>query len=306
MEPVLLIMAAGMGSRYGGNKQLDPVTAEGDIIMDFSLYDAYRAGFRKAVFVIKREMEDVFREHLEQRAGRFFDTRCVFQELTDIPAGFSVPEGRVKPWGTGHAVYAARDVVDAPFAVINADDYYGAEAFRMIYDFLSEKAGPSRHCMVGFRIENTLSENGTVSRGICREENGVLTGIEEHLEVGRDKSGEYAGKITGIGADGIRRVIDEKDPVSMNFWGFGREFMGSVEKRFEQELGSIIEKDPLKGEFYLPFCIDSDIREKKCTVEVLRSDDRWFGVTYSDDKAYVMEKFREMKERGKYPHDLWK
>lgn len=302
MEPILVIMAAGMGSRYGGNKQLDEVTDQGDIIMDFSLYDAYQAGFRRVAFVIKRDFEEVFKSHIEAGAGKLFETHYVYQQLDDLPSGFEVPEGRVKPWGTGHAVLAARSVIDAPFAVINADDFYGREAFRLVYDYLSRNADREHNCMIGFRIENTLSENGTVSRGICRSENGVLTDIEEHFEVGRDSE---LGVITGLNGADLKVAIKDGTPVSMNLWGFGREFMDVMVRDFIPALERILAENPIKGEFYLPTPIRNQIESGESSFAVLTTDDKWFGVTYKEDKPEVVARLKEMKDNGTYPERLW-
>ncbi len=302
MEPILVIMAAGMGSRYGGNKQLDEVTDQGDIIMDFSLYDAYQAGFRRVAFVIKRDFEEVFKSHIEAGAGKLFETHYVYQQLDDLPSGFEVPEGRVKPWGTGHAVLAARSVIDAPFAVINADDFYGREAFRLVYDYLSRNADREHNCMIGFRIENTLSENGTVSRGICRSENGVLTDIEEHFEVGRDSE---LGVITGLNGADLKVAIKDGTPVSMNLWGFGREFMDMMARDFIPALERILAENPIKGEFYLPTPIRNQIESGESSFAVLTTDDKWFGVTYKEDKPEVVARLKEMKDNGTYPERLW-
>ena len=302
MEPILVIMAAGMGTRYGGNKQLDEVTDQGDIIMDFSLYDAYQAGFRRVAFVIKRDFEEVFKSHIEAGAGKLFETHYVYQQLDDLPSGFEVPEGRVKPWGTGHAVLAARSVIDAPFAVINADDFYGREAFRLVYDYLSRNADREHNCMIGFRIENTLSENGTVSRGICRSENGVLTDIEEHFEVGRDSE---LGVITGLNGADLKVAIKDGTPVSMNLWGFGREFMDVMARDFIPALERILAENPIKGEFYLPTPIRNQIESGESSFAVLTTDDKWFGVTYKEDKPEVVARLKEMKDNGTYPERLW-
>jgi len=301
MEPILVIMAAGMGSRYGGNKQLDAITAEGDIIMDFSLYDAYEAGFRRVCFIIKHDFEDVFKAHIESGAGKKYEVHYAFQELSDLPEGFSVPEGRTKPFGTGQAVLAARNIIDAPFAVINADDYYGKEGFKKIYDFLTTKADASHNCMVGFEIKNTLSENGTVSRGICRAENGLLTGIEEHLKVAE----EADGSVTDTLSDGSKVVIPSDSPVSMNLWGFGFEYMKALEDGFKDALPAIMESNPLKGEYYIQTPINKQIADGSATYEVLSSSDKWFGVTYKEDKPDVVAKFAELKANGTYPKNLW-
>lgn len=305
MEPILVIMAAGMGSRYGGNKQLDQITEQGDIIMDFSLYDAYQAGFRRVCFIIKHDFEEIFRKHIEKGAGKIYETYYAFQDINDLPEGFSVPDGRTKPWGTGHAVLSASKFIDAPFAVINADDYYGKEGFEKIYNFLTSKADAAHNCMVGFQIENTLSENGTVSRGICSSKDGKLLDIVEHLKVGKEKNGEYEGQITDTLPDGSKLVIPSAAPVSMNLWGFAAEYMQVLEDGFKQALGDIIENNPMKGEYYIQSPINKQIAEGSCSYEVLTSADKWFGVTYKEDKPDVVAKFAELKATGKYPMELF-
>ena len=301
MEPILVIMAAGMGSRYGGNKQLDRITDQGDIIMDFSLYDAYQAGFRRVCFIIKHDFEDIFKEHIEKGAGKKYEVYYAFQEGTDLPEGFTFPEGRTKPWGTGQAVLSARNIIDAPFAVINADDYYGKEGFVKIYDFLTTKADASHNCMVGFEIEKTLSENGTVSRGICTAKNGLLTGIVEHLMVGREPDGT----VTDTKEDGSKEVIPADSPVSMNLWGFGAEYMTVLEAGFVKALGRIMEENPMRGEYYIQTPINQQIADGSATYEVLTSSDKWFGVTYKEDKPDVVAKFAALKADGTYPLNLW-
>ena len=301
MEPILVIMAAGMGSRYGGPKQIDPITPEGDIIMDFSLYDAYQAGFRRVAFIIKADFEETFKAHIEGRAGKLFETHYALQELSDLPSGYTAPEGRTKPWGTGHAVLSARDYIDAPFAVINADDYYGQEAFEKIYKFLSESADATHHCMVGFKIENTLSANGSVARGLCEVTDGYLSDIEEHSDVIR----EADGVIRATNSKGTRHDVPDGHSVSMNLWGFGTEFLGIMKDGFPAALDVIMEQNPMKGEYFLPYCIDTEVKAGRATVAVLHSSDKWFGVTYKEDKEEVSEKFAEMKAAGKYPKELW-
>mgnify|MGYP002640265426 FL=1 len=305
-EPVLVVMAAGMGSRYGGNKQIDPITDQGDIIMDFSLYDAWKAGFKKVVFVIRRDFQEAFEAHIAPGAGTKLETVCVYQEMSDIPEGFQVPEGRTKPWGTGHAILTARDVIDGPFAVINADDYYGTKAFGIIYDYLKDHSSPDHYCMVGYQIENTLSDNGTVNRGICQTEKGLLTDVEEHFELGRNKDGEYAGKITGLDESGNMDVIPDGTPVSMNLWGFSKEYIGVMKEGFKNFLRTDVAENPMKAEFLLHHCADLQIKKGEATIKVLPTDDKWFGVTYKEDKPEVVKKFRAMKEQGIYPQDLWK
>lgn len=301
MEPILVIMAAGMGSRYGGPKQIDPITSEGDIIMDFSLYDAYQAGFRRVAFIIKADFEEKFKAHIESRAGKLFKTYYLHQEVTDIPNGYEVPEGRTKPWGTAHAVLAARNIIDAPFAVINADDYYGQEAFQKIYSFLSTAADGTHHAMVGFKIENTLSLNGSVARGICEEKDGYLADIEEHKDVIREEDGI----IRGTNTKDVRHEIADGSPVSMNLWGFSLEFLKVMNDSFPAALDRIMVENPTKGEYYLPACIDKEVKEGRATVKILESRDKWFGVTYKEDKEDVVRKFAEMKDEGKYPRQLW-
>ncbi len=301
MEPILLIMAAGIGRRYGGNKQFDRITDEGDIIMDFSLFDAYMAGFRRACFIIARDFEEEFKTHIESGAGRKFEVSYAFQDMNDIPEGFAIPEGRSKPWGTGHAALAARDIIDAPFAVINADDYYGREGFVKTFKFLTEKADASHNCMVGFELEKTLSENGAVSRGICKEKDGILTDIKEHLCVAR----EADGTVTDTFPDGRKEIIPHDSPVSMNLWGFGAEYMDVLKEGFKKGIGEIIRDNPLKGEYYIQSPIPDQISGGFATFEMLKSTDRWFGVTYKEDRPLVAARLKELKDTGFYPRRLW-
>ena len=312
MEPILVIMAAGMGSRYGGNKQLDQITEQGDIIMDFSLYDAWQAGFRRICFIIKHDFEEVFKAHIENGAGKKYEVYYAFQEGTDLPDGYTLPEGRTKPWGTGQAVLSARDIIDAPFAVINADDYYGKEGFVKIYDFLINKADASHNCMVGFEVEKTLSENGTVSRGICKAKDGLLTDIVEHLKIAKEPElnedgtpNPLAGKVTDTYEDGTKEIIPSDSPVSMNLWGFGAEYMEVLKAGFIVALDRILVENPMKGEYYIQTPINSQIAEGSATYEVLTSSDKWFGVTYKEDKPEVVKKFASLKADGFYPEYLW-
>lgn len=310
-KPILIVMAAGMGSRYGGLKQMDPVGGNGELIIDFSLYDAWKAGFEKAVFVIKREMEPDFRAIMERGAAKKLNIEYVFQDLEDIPAGYGVPKGRVKPWGTGHAVLAARTVTEEPFAVINADDFYGAEAFQNIYDFLSctEDDEKYRYCMVGYRIENTLTENGYVARGVCiADGGGYLVDITERTKIQRNNGViQYLNEETAGSDVMISRWMDipEGTPVSMNLWGFTQSMMEELSRRFPVFLDRSLEENPLKGEYFLPFVVDELIGEEKATVKVLTSTEKWHGVTYREDKESVMDALSEMKHNGKYPYDLW-
>ncbi len=304
-EPVLIIMAAGMGSRYGGLKQIDPVGSDGEIIMDFSLYDAFMAGFKKAVFVIKREMEKDFRRLIDERAGRFMEVEYVFQELTDLPEGFILPEGRVKPWGTAHAVMACRNVVDGPFVVINADDYYGSTAFSLVYDFLTENEDDDKYrfCMAGYLLENTLTENGSVARGICEtDQNDYLTKVTERTKImwrGED--------IAFTEDDGATWTKLEKGTyVSMNVWGFSANMMKEMSARFPKELERIMKENPMKGEYFMPFVVSELLKEEKATVKVLPSREKWYGVTYKEDRETVVQALQSMKDKGLYPEKLWK
>ena len=304
-KPVLVIMAAGMGSRYGGLKQIDPVSEQGEIILDFSLYDAMMAGFEKVIFIIKEENEEDFRELIDERAGKHMEVKYAFQKLENLPEGYSVPEGRVKPWGTCHAVLSAAEYIDGPFAVINADDYYGPGAFQAIYEYL-EKAEDDekyRYCMVGYQLENTLTENGHVARGVCTvSEEGLLTDIVE-----RTKIMHRDGKIMFTEDDEKTwEELKKGTPVSMNFWGFTESFVDEMKKRFPAFLDRAMKENPLKGEYFLPGVVDQLIKEDKATVKVLKSADKWYGVTYKEDKQGVVDALQSMKDKGMYPDRLWK
>lgn len=291
-------MAAGMGSRFGGLKQIEPVSGKDEIILDFSLYDAMLAGFEKAVLVIKEENREIFEKLLENKAARFMDIKYAYQKLNDIPEGFKVPEGRVKPWGTGHAVLAAREVVDGPFAVINADDYYGQTAFQVMYDFL-EKSEKSHYTMVGYEIENTITENGSVARGVCHVEDGKLIEINE-----RTKIYPKDDKIV-FEEDGKLTELPKGTTVSMNFWGFTEEFMDELKEGFPKFLEKALKENPEKGEYFLPGVADRMIKEGKCDVTVLKSRDKWYGVTYKEDKEGVVAALQMMKDKGEYPEVLF-
>lgn len=302
-EPILVVMAAGMGSRYGGLKQMDPVGSNGELIIDFSLYDAWKAGFQKVIFVIKREMENEFRAMIEPKAGKKMDVAFAFQELTDVPDGFVIPDERVKPWGTGHAVLAARKETDAPFAVINADDFYGAQAFQSMYDFLKKAQDDEkyRYCMVGYLVENTLTENGHVARGICQADaQGLLQDIVERTKIQRNN-----GVIQYTENDKDWVDIPEGTLVSMNLWGFTPCMMEELAERFPSFLELSLKENPLKGEYFLPFVVDELIEEGKATVTVLKSTDKWQGVTYKEDKQSVVAALQLLKDQGVYPKELW-
>lgn len=303
-RPVLVIMAAGMGSRYGGLKQIDPVDENGHIIMDFSIYDAKRAGFEKVIFIIKKENEDSFRETVGNRVSRYMEVVYAYQEIEDIPAGYEVPEGRVKPWGTAHAVYSCKDLIDGPFAVINADDYYGREAFELIYDYLSTHQDDDkyRYTMVGYQLGNTVTDNGHVSRGICdMNEKGELRSIHERTRI--EKQG---GGIAYTEDDGQTWVQVPADTiVSMNMWGFSKSILGEIEDGFKTFLDEGLKSNPMKCEYYLPSVVSSLLESDRATAAVLKSADKWYGVTYKEDKPVVVAAIQRMKEEGLYPNGLW-
>ena len=299
--PKLVIMAAGMGSRFGGLKQMEPVDREGHSIIDFSMYDARRAGFRDLVFIIKREHEALFRERIGTRMERFFHVEYVYQELTDIPAGYSVPDGRVKPWGTGQAVACCRNVLHGPFAVVNSDDFYGRTAFSTIYEFL--RTNDDEHCyaMVGYRVRNTVTEFGSVARGVCEIEDGMLTGVTERTKIfkkGADaeytEDGEHFFPLAG---DTI---------VSMNLWGFSARVLDELWARMGAFLTEAMKTNPLKCEYFLPFVVNEQLADKSASVQVLPCEETWYGVTYREDLASVKEAVARMKAEGIYTEELWK
>lgn len=303
-KPVLVIMAAGMGSRYGGLKQIDPVDEQGHIIMDFSIFDAKRAGFEKVVFIIKKENEADFKAAIGDRMSKIVEVAYVFQNLNNLPEGYSVPEGRVKPWGTGHAILSCLDEVDGPFAVINADDYYGSHAFQMAYDFLSqnEDGDTYSYMMVGYKLENTLTDNGHVARGVCvTDEEGHLVKINERTHIEKREGG--AAYTEDDGKTWVE--IPEGSTVSMNMWGFSASILKELKDRFAKFLDENLEGNPLKCEYFLPFVVDELLTEKKATVKVLKSMDKWYGVTYKEDKPVVVAAIQKLKDEGLYPQKLW-
>ena len=303
-KPVLVIMAAGMGSRYGGLKQIDPVDDDGHIIMDFSMYDARKAGFEKVIFIIKRELEADFKERVGNRISRYMDVSYVYQELADLPEGYEVPEGRVKPWGTAHAVLSCIDQIEGPFAVINADDYYGQEAFQLIYDYLAshEDDDKYRYTMVGYHLGNTVTDNGHVARGICdMNENGELIAIHERTRIEKRDDG-----IAYTEDDGQTWTYVPADTtVSMNMWGFTRSILEEIRDGFPEFLDHGLKTNPMKCEYFLPAVVSDLLGEEKATVAVLTSVDKWYGVTYKEDKPVVVAAIRKMKEEGRYPEHLW-
>ena len=302
-DVTLVIMAAGMGSRYGGLKQIDPVGPSGEIILDYSVYDAVKAGFTKVIFVIKHEIEEDFKAIVNGRFDSKIKVEYAYQDINNLPEGFSVPEGRVKPWGTGHAVLSCKGMIDGPFAVINADDYYGAGTFKLIYDELKKENNMTdkyNFCMVGFKIENTLTENGTVARGVCRtDENGYLTDIVE-----RTKIAKRDGKIMFTEDEENWTEIPFGSTVSMNCWGFSTEMMDELENRFAACLDSNRD-NLLKCEYFLPFVVDDLLKEKKAEVKVLSTSEKWYGVTYKEDKQPVKDALMQKVASGMYPEKLW-
>lgn len=300
-QPVLVVMAAGMGSRYGGLKQIDPLGPNGQIILDYSLYDARRAGFERVIFIIKPELEEAFEQAIGRKARQFMQVDYAYQTLETLPEDLAAPEGRVKPLGTGHAIWCAAKLIDAPFAVINADDFYGADAFAQIFDFLSrtEDDEKYRYCMVGYPVENTLTENGTVSRGVCTADaEGFLADIIERTKIAREADGVI--RFT----DGEGGEITEGTPVSMNLWGFTPSFTAELDSMLHEFFTGKLQTDLMKAEFYLPSAVDALIRAGRATAKVLTTSARWFGVTYQEDKPTVQAALRQMTEDGTYPAQM--
>lgn len=304
-ETSLVIMAAGIGSRFGGGiKQLEPVGPGGEIIMDYSIHDALEAGFNRIIFIIRKDLEKDFREIIGNRIEKIAPVSYAFQELSDLPEGYRLPEGRTKPWGTGQAVLCAKELVREPFLVINADDYYGKEAFRKMAAFLTKEKlrtpdGVLHGCMAGFVLKNTLSDSGTVTRGICRVTGeGLLRQVIETYEIRKE---------TGGIAQGVQKgepvILNQQSLVSMNMWGFSEDFLGILEKGFSEFLSSA-KLDPLKSEYLLPDIVDREIRNDRCTVRVLKTEDRWFGMTYQEDVPAVKEAIRRLIDEGQYPEKL--
>ena len=303
-KPVLVVMAAGMGSRYGGLKQIDPVDEYGNIIMDFSIFDAKEAGFEKVVFIIKKAIEKEFKENVGSRMEKRVETEYVFQELEKLPEGFAVPKDRVKPWGTAHAVLCCKDVIHGPFAVINADDYYGKQAVKEMYGQLTEHGDDEKYqyAMVGYRLNNTMTDNGYVARGVCStDERGKLVDIYERTRI--EKRGNDGAYTEDDGATWI--TLPGESVVSMNLWGFTESVFGELDRRFGAFLKRELPGNPLKCEYFLPFVVDELLKEDKAEVTVLQSKDRWYGVTYKEDKETVVNAIRELKGKGLYPETLW-
>ena len=299
MGVTLLVLAAGMGSRYGGLKQLDQLGPHGETMMDYSVFDAIRAGFDRAVFVIRRDFEQEFKERVGKRYAGHIKVEYAFQDRNDLPGGFKCPEGREKPWGTGHAVYAARELLNEPFVALNADDFYGRDSFAKAAKFLTDppKSDLIRGCICAYTLRNTLSEHGSVSRGICTEKAGLLTQVVENPKIRRD-NGRIVSEL-----DGKEYELVGDEPTSMNYWGFMPEFVGELEALFTQ----FLEKrgTELKSEFYLPFAVDALIHAGKARIDMLRSEASWFGITYREDRDGVCADLKKLADRGEYPEKLF-
>lgn len=299
-KPILVVLAAGMGSRYGGLKQIDPVGQSGEKIIDYSVYDAIDAGFERVVFIINHKIEKDFKELVGAEIEKHAEVRYAFQELTDLPAGVTIPADRQKPWGTSHAVYAARDLLDAPFAVINADDFYGREAYHQIYHFLTETAErEDEYCMIGYLVKNTVTDKGSVSRGVCETQEGYLTAIVERTKIESRKDG-----IVYLEDDQAYPLADDT-VVSMNLFGFKPSIVREIQNRIVGYLNEKLPANPLKCEYFLPATVDSLLKEGKATVKVLPTTEKWYGVTYHEDKAEVVAALKALAEQGKYPKSLW-
>ncbi|NLH63550.1 MAG: nucleotidyltransferase [Erysipelotrichaceae bacterium] len=300
-NPTLVILAAGMGRRYGGMKQIDGVGSHGEPIIEFSIYDAYQAGFRKVVLIIKREHEELFRKALTDRvAAGGMEVDFAYQDMTNIPEGFKVPEGREKPWGTTHALLACKGIVNEPFAIINADDFYGRDAYKVIYNYLTNGISDDHYAMVGFKCLNTLTANGTVTRGLCEEKDGNLSHIVEIQKIAlQNDHAVYED-------NGEWKPISDDALVSMNFWGFTPKIFDEMEPIFKDFLSRNIAVNPMKCEHVIPTAMGDLVTEGKVTVKMLLSSDKWFGVTYKEDKPDVVAKIQEKKNQGIYPDVLWK
>ena len=302
-EPILVIMAGGMGSRYGGPKQIDPVGDNGEIIIDFSAFDAIEAGFKRIIFITKKELEADMREIIGDKVAKHAEVKFVIQDLSIIPEGYTVPDGRTKPWGTGHAILCCIDEIDAPFAVINADDYYGKDAYVQIYQYLKNvpDEDAADYAMVGYLLENTVTDNGSVARGVCEvNENGYLTKITE-----RTKIMKYQGGIAFTEDEKEYTMLPDPCTVSMNFWGFTPRILKTLRDDFPAFLEKAAATNPMKGEYLLPSIVGDELAAGRCSVKVLTCRDKWYGVTYKEDKPQVVAALKALKDAGKYPHNFW-
>jgi len=300
MKPTLVIMAAGLGSRYGGLKQIDSVGPNGEIIIDYSLYDAKKAGFEQVIFIIKEENELKFEEAIGKRASKILDVKYAFQNLTDVPDGYKIPEGRSKPWGTTHAVLSARRLINGPFAAVNADDYYGPESFSLLYDFLVNPIGKENmmpFAMIGYKLGNTLTDYGSVARGVCSaDDENYLTEISERTNILKETGGAFY-----IDENNAKQTLDINSPVSMNMWGFPKDFITEAQKGFSQFLETELPKNSEKAEYYLPLVVNSLVEAKKASVKILETSDKWYGVTYKEDKPSVSDSLKKLHDAGVYP-----
>lgn len=303
-KPTLVVMAAGMGSRYGGLKQIDPIDNHGNLIIDFSIYDAVKAGFSKVVFVIKKAIEADFKASIGDRISKYIDVEYVYQELDKLPEGYEIPEGRTKPWGTAHAILCCKDVVDGPFAVINSDDYYGPTAYKLVYDHLVKEDKNDKYgiALIGYILRNTLTDNGSVARGICQVEDGKLVKIDERTQIEMD--GNDA-RYTEDGGE-TYTALSGDSVASMNMWGFNNCFLDELEKRFPIFLNTTAKENPLKSEFFLPITVDDMLKDNLASVDVYTAPDKWYGVTYAEDKPRVSAGIQSLKDKGVYPDKLWK
>lgn len=301
-EPILVVMAAGIGSRFGGLKQMTPFGLHGESLIDYSLYDALQVGFKRVIFIVNKRIHEDFRQIVGKHVERRMDVQYVMQELDDLPDGLTIPEGRIKPWGTGHAILACRDVIDAPFCAINGDDLYGRDALRQMYNYLSAGPEAGHYAMVAFSLMNTLSENGYVSRGVCKvNEQGNLDSIVETLHI----IPTIDGPMYTLDSQTYYR-LPEETIVSMNIWGLTPEFIGHLQEAFPAFHEEAMRTNPLKAELYLPNVIGDLLKQGKASVKVLQSQDRWFGVTNASDRPAVEEALRDLTARGIYPDGLWK
>lgn len=301
MKPTLFVLAAGMGSRYGGLKQLDGLGPNGETIMDHSIYDAIQSGFGKVVFVIRKDFEKDFREKILSKYENHIPVEVVFQSLDALPEGFTCPADRVKPWGTNHAVLMGKDVIKEPFAIINADDFYGRDSFSvMAKELMAMEGKKNQYCMVGFRVGNTMSESGTVARGVCVTKDGLLTDVVERTAIGYKEDG----RIAFTDENGVEQILAPETPVSMNLWGFTPDYFDYSEEYFKTFLSENIGN--LKAEFFIPLVVNELIKSGKATVKVLDTTSKWFGVTYAADRPAVVEKFAELHANGEYPQNMFK
>ena len=303
-EPILVLLAAGMGSRYGGLKQIDPVGPNGEILMDYSLYDAREAGFKRVIFIIKKQDEEAFDEAIGNRIKKYFEVRYAYQDLDDLPEGYENPEGREKPWGTSHAVLAARDLIDAPFCVLNADDYYGREAFEMIYKVLTEyeEKDTPEYTMIAYQLMKTLSDHGHVARGVCKvDDDGYLKEIVERTKIIKTEDGASFSEDDGE----TWEPLDPDSIVSMNFWGFGPSLIDFLKEGFPPFLDKALRENPMKAEYLLPTSVGNLMEAGKVVVKTMACPEKWYGVTYKQDKPVVVEAIQKMIDAGKYPSPLW-